>query len=369
MNSLNYDLIYYLVQLGIDIHIKDSHGRTAFIECINIHLECIYKNKIQFPFDLSSRDHNGCTLISCISFQATDMERLVQILLENGADINAVDKCGRSALHHSVISENYQSIKNKAELISILLHSGSNIEIKDIFGKTAYQYKTCMNHTDQMLLKYYLFERSILYNHETAVPGSFLGNYQKTKAKIQSLGQFKRKHVSITFSTNVLKKLSDESVRKILQTKGVGIVDGLTEFREIQEQVDLLVNRIAEKLSSNGSPFKFRAKLSGGVSEHCKVGLPDEFNYLLFVDGLEKFFEIDLSDKSGWAILRKKGKRKLVLESVASRNDCFDDNNVNHDKQEKFCNRFVNEYGFMEPMIFAIFFTRMIYESLRDGSV
>ena len=37
--------------------------------------------------------------------------------------------------------------------------------------------------------------------------------------------------------------------------------------------------------------------------------------------------------------------------------------------KKNFCNRFVNEYGFMEPMIFATFFTRMIYESLRDGSV
>ena len=113
-----------------------------------------------------------------------------------------------------------------------------------------------------------------------------------------------------------MKKLSDESVLKILQTKGVGIVDGVTEFKEIQEQVDLLVNRIAEKLSSNGSPFKFRANLSGGVSEHCKVGLPDEFDYLLFVDGLETFFEIDLSDKSGWAILRRKENGNLCWNQL-----------------------------------------------------
>ena len=354
-----------MVKLGIDIQITDVHGRTAFTDCLNHDLDFIYEHKIQIPIDVNSKDYNGCTLLSGIISQRSYSKKMVQILIERGADVNAVDKCGRTALHHAVM--NNDRIKDKAELVSILTRFGINGQVKDIFGKKAFQHVTSL---DQTKLRYSSFMRSVTWSNEHEVPGSWLENYEKMAAKLKSLWEYYPRF-SVTGFLEVLSKLSPEFVVKILKTKGVGIVDGVTEFTEIQEQIDLLVNRIAEKLSANESPFKFRAKLSGGVSEHCKVGLPDEFDYLLFIDGLERFFNIHISDKAGWATLQRKGKQKhkLDLEPIASKINCFDDRAAHHDEQEKLCDKFVNEYGVMEPLLFVIFFNQMVYETLRDGSV
>ena len=314
-----------MVKLGIDIQITDVHGRTAFTDCLNHDLDFIYEHKIQIPIDVNSKYYNGCTLLSGIISQRSYSKKLVQILIERGADVNAVDKCGRTALHRAVM--NNDQIKDKAELVSILIRFGINGQVKDIFGKKAFQYMTSL---DQTKLRYSSFLRSITWSNEHEVPGSWLENYEKMAAKLKSLWEYYPRF-SVTGFLEVLSKLSPEFVVKILKTKGVGVVDGVTEFTEIQEQIDLLVNRIAEKLSANESPFKFRAKLSGGVSEHCKVGLD--------------------------------------LEPIASKINCFDDRAAHHDEHEKLCDKFVNEYGVMEPLLFVIFFNQMVYETLRDGSV
>lgn len=57
----------------------------------------------------------------------------VDLVIKKGADINAIDLQGKTALIHTVIEKDYETTK-------ILLELKASISIKDIYGKTALDY-------------------------------------------------------------------------------------------------------------------------------------------------------------------------------------------------------------------------------------
>jgi ankyrin repeat protein len=65
---------------------------------------------------------------------------LIDFLIKNGADINAKDKFGRTALSHILKEANQKNFRKVADLVPVLTARGASVDIKDNDGKNASDY-------------------------------------------------------------------------------------------------------------------------------------------------------------------------------------------------------------------------------------
>ena len=76
------------------------------------------------------KDHAGRTPLHHAVFMEANQNIMIGLLLEYGADINAVDMDRRTALHHAAEG-------NKLKVIDILVQNKAHTSIKDgLMGKT-----------------------------------------------------------------------------------------------------------------------------------------------------------------------------------------------------------------------------------------
>ena len=346
------DLIEPLVELGVDITLKDAHGREAFH--IHVHNDLDFRQEVDvwqellyFGLDVNQRDCNGCTLLMLLVFLGSDIDKLSCILRE-GCDVNAFDKCGRTALHYVFTGEiEYMHY----EYINVLIDAGVDYLIKDKFHKTAFQYIAFIPQEQQVECLCYIFnqygqlfsqldlklrldENVFLSRHDTA-----------TKQLTQRLGN-KSFDSSYSFFSEALDVLTEENVSDILYTKGIGAIENFPGFQLVQSQLDLVMKRLATQLSKD-TELNFKAQRSGSVSEKCKVGLPDEFDYLFIIEGMEKYFNIQPTQTIGFASVQKK-----TVE----------------DFPEEFF-YFVNESDFIVSINFLHYFGQKVFEVLQRTNV
>ncbi len=114
-------------------------------------------------------------------------------------------------------------------------------------------------------------------------------------------------------------------IEDVLHTPGIGVVDGLEIFTPIREEVDRLVQLVAKELSAADPCLGFTPCLSGSTHDGSKVGFPNEFDYLLYVDGLLENVEFDDSDtQSGYVRLKIVDGKKNKSNIFADKNGYFD---------------------------------------------
>ena len=112
------------------------------------------------------------------------------------------------------------------------------------------------------------------------------------------------------------KKLTSEETNRILKdllyTPGVGTVETITEYSKFKNQINSLMQQFCNALSSSDPHFKYKILLSGSVAEGTKVGLPDEYDYLLVVENLLCFApkKTDNTD-IGFVKLKYKRQKKM----------------------------------------------------------
>ena len=99
-----------LVTKGADVNLKSMSGDTPLI------LACVKKPR-SGPFEQGN----------------SQIKRIVEILLEKGADVDICNKSDRTALHHAAICSQNQLIKQ-------LIQGGANVNIQDVKQKTPLHY-------------------------------------------------------------------------------------------------------------------------------------------------------------------------------------------------------------------------------------
>lgn len=161
------ELLKLLITAGAKVNIKNGYGRNALIEAVSSKS----LNKVKFLLKngaLINRRSEGFGGVSPISVAAFDVNlEMVQLLIDNGADVSITDSTGDTVLLKAILSEkSYDIIKllikngadvNKAnndkgtplmkaaqynlpEIVKLLLDSGAKNEGRDFFGKTALNY-------------------------------------------------------------------------------------------------------------------------------------------------------------------------------------------------------------------------------------
>lgn len=86
-------------------------------------------------------DFGGTPLHSVVTCKSKIKNKTAEILLKLGADVNAVNKTGRSALHNCVLLGN-------VELAQMLINNGANANQKDIVGRTPLFYACHYKHNE-----------------------------------------------------------------------------------------------------------------------------------------------------------------------------------------------------------------------------
>jgi uncharacterized protein len=169
ISEQHYELAKLLIEKKADVNIRNDLGKTALIIAADARFSGpqvlpIINILLENGADLETQDTDGSTALMKAAFSGhTD---IVRVLLERGADVKKKSKEGRTALHFAakwgdadmvfdlldkgadVNARDYLGITplmraarySRSDVVSLLLERGASASEKDITGKTAVQF-------------------------------------------------------------------------------------------------------------------------------------------------------------------------------------------------------------------------------------
>jgi len=147
IDNENVKEIEYLIKSGININNVNPFGDSPLnyaiykgnVDIINILLD--FGNRI-FLNKLNSRGETSIiTIIKSKIFKDKDKERLIERLIEEGMDVNLVDRDGNSALMYAIYYGNLS-------LVKLLINNGASSNIKNNKNSTIINYIPIDNNKD-----------------------------------------------------------------------------------------------------------------------------------------------------------------------------------------------------------------------------
>ena len=275
-----------LVKFGADINARTTRMETPMhYLCIDVRskedqdaatasiIQELVEAMITYGADTEAEDVNGYTPLASAILRSD--AKVVEILLEKEARINFVDKFGRT-LHHLLEIENIHD-----HIRAIFQAPAVEEQNTDAFGLKPCDYKDGSMHAVQVATQSEMSEEATLRML-----------YYMLIAPVDQ-------DVNVTDHVSKLKdqlRNVDEFCTCKLNTAGVGKVIVTQTLAVIQNEVDLLINRIAEAVKQRDARMAFTPALSGSMSEETKIGSMNEFDYLLYMDVVSEMCDISEAD-------------------------------------------------------------------------
>lgn len=136
-----------LIALGADCSLKDGQGRTALQQCQDIDVAKLLQAQGESLTDLSDE---GWTVLQVLadfhSCRLKHREEFVRYATENGVNVNATDKDGKTVLH-------WAAKNGETEDVALLLAVGADKTLKDASGKRPLHYVKSSQKQSKSLLK------------------------------------------------------------------------------------------------------------------------------------------------------------------------------------------------------------------------
>ncbi|OQA91454.1 MAG: Ankyrin repeats (3 copies) [Elusimicrobia bacterium ADurb.Bin231] len=113
----------FFLEEGMDVNAKSREGVSLLHSAAETGHMAIASFLIEKKININARDNSNQTpLLKAKNFD------MIKLLVENGANINAVDAKGMSCLH-------YASQRGKTDIVKYLVGHGALVNIKDVLGR------------------------------------------------------------------------------------------------------------------------------------------------------------------------------------------------------------------------------------------
>ena len=123
-----------LLDYKVNVNIKNKKdGSTALMSALKLDYSKIVEMLLEHGADVNEKDNNGTTALMLSVNDVMIWRETVKMLLEHGADVNEKDNNGYTALMLSVNDDNVKTVK-------MLLEHGADVDIQNVNGQTALIY-------------------------------------------------------------------------------------------------------------------------------------------------------------------------------------------------------------------------------------
>ena len=286
LNNMELSTLKYLLSKGADIRLEDNVGQSPLHVCAimedgqeKLNLLIGYGGKT------NSRDVHGRTPL----FEVIEC-RSAQILIDHWSDPNAEDKLGMSPLHAAALD-------HRPDVVKTFVHNGALVNKQDRYGSTALHYASWWNFETIIDILKARGADSTIADHNGNTPAQVQTTDQVSKSfKIEKLNSpdFPRSTSILTEEAlgHVKPEKNDisgmEFSKTILETPRLGLLSDVGEVRHVKQVVFELVSKLLRYVTKLDARFEGNLFPTGSSTEGTRVGEPDEFDFLYF---MEKFGE------------------------------------------------------------------------------
>lgn len=297
LGTAQLSTLQYLVEKGADVNLQDNIGQSPLHLCVKMEEE---QNKLKFLLkhgaEIDIRDVNGRTPL----FEVIDSNH-AEILLAYRADLNAVDKIGMKPLQVAALN-------HRLDVVETLLSNGAIVNNQDRNGSTALHYAS-----------WWSFEKIIEILKEHGADPTIVDINGKTPAqvlledKISQNFRWTSKLQPDTPQSEEKEKRAEESRLQIahekstalrkemfcldlatttLSTPRLGLLLNAGEVAHVKQAVFDLLNKMMHHVSNIDPRFEGRLFPTGSSTEGTRVGEPNEFDFLYFLDKFSEACDI-----------------------------------------------------------------------------
>lgn len=311
------DMVEQLINLNADVNVKDASSVTPLHHAISSQNNDIIRLLIQKGAHLENKTIDGLTPLhiavidgseestkllidsgASVSVTSTYGETplhfaaelncafKVELFLQNGVDVNSTDCNGISPLHLA-------SGKGHNAIVKLLCkQKKANVDLKDHSGVTPLHLAAFNGHETAVRI---LLEAGA--GREKTCNGESVSSICCRRGFVDVMGELQAPCGSTSEATDE-GKLSDfdtlqtlpKYLKRVLETDGIGKVPQSKEARLISQVVTVFIQDLMTAVGELDSRFTGEVKLSGSIAESCKVGEPDEFDFMLYLPTLAENF-------------------------------------------------------------------------------
>ena len=299
------NVVEILNKYGGIINVQDKYGYTP------LHYAAMYDNDVAVKSLLEcGANFSVRCFVNKLSPLHLAAERddpdIIDILIAAGADVNCVDRYGATPLH-------YAACEGIADVTEALLRNGADINVVDELGKTPLSVALKMG--------------------EIEVSQLLTGDHENEKFDVfHSLTRFPRipeRHIENYFSTvtDALSSIGNaqDISKAILCKPGFMRIDMFPdENKSIHKQTTSLAHAIAVRIGEIDARFNGTVFPCGSVADGCKVGFPNEFDYLVNLNVFENYVENFIPTKTGFTALKIKKDKRCIISEFVDDHDCLE---------------------------------------------
>ncbi|XP_031570101.1 uncharacterized protein LOC116304497 [Actinia tenebrosa] len=333
------EMVKLLLGYGGSINEKDVNGTTVLSSAVLVGNESMVELLLaDSRTEINLGDLNGITALHL----AAAYKRIVvcEMLIVNGADVNALDACNATSLH-------YAAYGGTPEIVSLLLQANASHEVKNDLGYLPIQYA---------LDRHYFYTALAFgeeYKHEVIAHLSTSEQIDET-TELQDwiLQSFPADDVltmivpaskvySDPYNQDILppdtmdyiktktNQNSSAFVRGMTEVPGIGRIPDIEEARAIRVAVESYIEKVSSTMADVDPRFRGSLLYSGSVYEGTKICDPYEFDYMLCLEMFEQVCSIQLDYDTQFDNVQV-SKDKSFLDDRFD--DFFNENQLQSDK-------------------------------------